>query len=146
MLTEVYKKPFCVLDGMEQSQGGVVWDSANRPRPHSTHDGLSFDYSLVDVVKNRILEMCNPEKIYIFGSVSRHEAGPDSDIDVLIVMETDLQYFTRPVEFYRAFTRMRIFPDIIVVTPSEVEKALKVQDQFIEDIIYKGDCVYERIP
>ena len=35
----------------------------------------------------RIVAQFNPDKIILFGSHARGEAGPDSDVDLLVVMQ-----------------------------------------------------------
>jgi predicted nucleotidyltransferase len=46
------------------------------------------DPVLAGVVR-RLLEAYRPERIYLFGSVAREEAGPDSDYDLLVVVPDD---------------------------------------------------------
>jgi predicted nucleotidyltransferase len=46
---------------------------------------LAKDPRLAEVVQ-RLIEAYAPERIYLFGSVARGEAGPDSDYDLLIVV------------------------------------------------------------
>src|SRR5215510_2505745 len=42
--------------------------------------------SLIDRMVKRIVKNFRPEKIILFGSHARGEAGPDSDVDLLVVM------------------------------------------------------------
>ncbi len=71
----------------------------------------------------RIVEVAAPRKIILFGSAARGEMGPDSDIDLLVVTETD-----RPRETaHRIRERLLGIPpgipkDVIVVTPDHFER------------------------
>ena len=44
------------------------------------------DANIIDQLVERIVEVVNPLKIILFGSAARGEMGPDSDVDVLVVM------------------------------------------------------------
>jgi len=46
------------------------------------------DRALAEVVR-RLAEAYRPERIYLFGSVARGEAGPDSDYDILVLAPDD---------------------------------------------------------
>ena len=41
---------------------------------------------MIGEMVNRIVEHFDPEKIILFGSSARGDAGPDSDVDLLVVM------------------------------------------------------------
>ena len=43
------------------------------------------DPILVSIV-DRLIGIYHPERIYLFGSAARGEAGPDSDYDIMIVV------------------------------------------------------------
>jgi len=95
----------------------------------------------------RIVTELKPEKIILFGSYAYGNPTPDSDVDLLIVMETN----GKEKEMYRAASMLlypRQFPvDIIVKTPKEVEEAIKGGKDnsfFIREIIKKGMVIYDR--
>ncbi len=93
----------------------------------------------------RLVQALHPEKIVLFGSYARGTATPDSDVDLLIVMETAAP----PVERYLAVARLlrpRLFPvDILVKTPEEIRQALAEGDFFIREIMEQGHILYERL-
>lgn len=45
--------------------------------------------ALLDEIARRIVEVCEPEKVIVFGSRARRDHRPDSDIDILVVAESD---------------------------------------------------------
>ena len=49
---------------------------------------LERDRKLRDLV-DRLIEAYRPERIYLFGSMARQEAGPDSDYDLMVVVPDD---------------------------------------------------------
>lgn len=95
----------------------------------------------------RIVAELNPEKIILFGSYAYGNPTPDSDVDLLVVIETN----GKNNEMYRAVSNLlypRQFPvDIIIKTPNEVEAALKGgvdNGFFIREIMKKGKVLYDR--
>jgi len=96
---------------------------------------------------DRIVASLKPEKIVLFGSYASGKPTHDSDVDLLIIMETN----GKRKEKLRAVSMLlypRKFPvDIIIKTPKEVENALKGGKDngfFIREIIKKGKVLYER--
>jgi predicted nucleotidyltransferase len=95
----------------------------------------------------RIVAELKPEKIILFGSYAYGNPTPDSDVDLLVVMET----MRNQKEMYRAVSMLlhpRRFPvDIVVKTPKEVEEAIKGGKDnsfFIREIVRKGKVLYDR--
>ena len=95
----------------------------------------------------RIVFELKPEKIILFGSYAYGNPTPDSDVDLLVVVETD----GKNKEVYRAVSKIlypRQFPvDILIKTPEEVEAALKGGTDngfFIREILKKGKVLYDR--
>ncbi|PKO21590.1 MAG: nucleotidyltransferase domain-containing protein [Chloroflexi bacterium HGW-Chloroflexi-1] len=96
------------------------------------------------VAVKRIVEELRPEKIILFGSYAQGTATRDSDVDLLVIMETEAPSRERSWAISRLLIP-RPFPvDILVRTPVEVEQALKKRDFFMREIIEKGTLLYER--
>ena len=100
--------------------------------------------SQLDIITRRIVETFNPQKIILFGSHAYGQPTPDSDVDILIIMESR----ERPTERAEKVSRLlrpRPFPlDILVRTPDEIRHRLKIGDHFIQEIINQGKILYER--
>ena len=95
-------------------------------------------------VTRRIAEEFRPEKIVLFGSYAYGTPGPDSDVDLLVVMDTSLSSRQQRLEISRVISP-RPFPmDILVRTPKDLAERLKLGDSFLQDIISRGKVVYER--
>lgn len=63
----------------------------------------------------RIRTTMEPEKIILFGSKARGDAGTSSDIDLFIIAQSDLPRYKRSVPFYRALLGLGVAKDIISV-------------------------------
>ena len=88
----------------------------------------------------RIRGHMDPEKVILFGSSAREQATTDSDVDLLIVAETDLPVRER---FPAARRLLADFPasfDLIVKTREEYER----QRPMVNTLVYYADK-YEKI-
>lgn len=100
---------------------------------------------ILDIVE-KIKVGYQPDKIILFGSYAYGKPTEDSDIDMLIIKETDKRQMDRWMEV-RKLTRDpgRKTPfSPLIYTKEEIEKRLKIGDFFIEEIMEKGEVVYER--
>jgi len=95
-------------------------------------------------IAERIRREYRPKRIVLYGSYATGNPGPDSDIDLLIVKETDERPIDRRVTVARiASDRERLIPvEPLVLTPEELESRMAAGDQFVEDILARGESLY----
>ena len=92
----------------------------------------------------RIVRELAPEKIILFGSYAYGAPTPGSDVDLLVIMETDAPSKERSWAVSRLLLP-RPFPvDILVRTPQEVSGALGKGDFFMREAVERGKVLYER--
>ena len=105
---------------------------------------LPVTQEIIDEIVCRLVTALDPEKIILFGSYAYGAPSDDSDIDLLVVMQTG----ARPVDRYVTVSRTvrpRPFPlDILVKTPDEITGALTKGDHFIQEIVNRGRVLYAR--
>lgn len=95
-------------------------------------------------VTDRIVEAFNPYRIIVFGSQAYGHPTPDSDVDLLIVMDSNERPSARAIQVSRLL-RPRPFPmDILVRTPEEIQYRLEIGDYFIREVMEQGKVLYER--
>lgn len=101
---------------------------------------------ILNEIINRIANAFNPEKIIIFGSHAYGEPTNKSDIDILVIMNTDKKEIDRMIavskiiqEYHKKFDF-----DILVKTPGEIKERLKIGDPFIGEILSRGRIGYAR--
>lgn len=92
----------------------------------------------------RILSVGSPLKILLFGSRARGDARPDSDLDLLIIEDSDLPRYRRSARYRRALCGVFPAKDIVVWTPQEVEDWKAVPNAFISSVLREGKLLYER--
>ncbi|MFN8453771.1 MAG: nucleotidyltransferase domain-containing protein [Anaerolineae bacterium] len=122
----------------------------NKSRPSSVVAGVQprgfkpVTWQLLETIVQRIVANLQPQKIILFGSYGYGSPTPDSDVDLLVITETQ----ERPTERYLTVSRLirpRPFPlDILVKTPLEINDALTKGDFFISEIMTRGRILYER--
>ena len=76
---------------------------------------------LIREMAARIVRQFDPDRIILFGSHARGDAGPDSDVDLLIVMPLSGSRRKKAVEIGVALHDIRLPKDVIVTTPEEFE-------------------------
>jgi uncharacterized protein len=122
------------------------WPSGGTPlAPGVQPSGfLPVTQQILDEIVRRLVAALDPEKIILFGSYAYGSPSDDSDVDLLVVMQTGARPVDRHVAVSRS-VRPRPFPlDILVKTPDEVAGALAKGDHFIQEIVRRGRVLYAR--
>lgn len=110
--------------------------------PRMTTD-LQVREMIFEIVE-RIKKEYQPNGIILFGSYAYGTPDRDSDIDLLIIKDTP----ERPIDRRVAVTQIasdpqRLIPfEPLVLTPHELNERLEVGDQFIREILEKGEILY----
>ncbi|MEW6094311.1 MAG: nucleotidyltransferase domain-containing protein [Chloroflexota bacterium] len=97
----------------------------------------------IDHVVRQIIEKFQPLKIILFGSYAYGTARPESDVDLLVIMETPLKeveqeiYICQKIEYHFGL-------DLLVKTPTTLANRLKLGDPFLKEATRKGKVLYER--
>ncbi|RPJ80900.1 MAG: nucleotidyltransferase domain-containing protein [Deltaproteobacteria bacterium] len=76
---------------------------------------------ILNEVVRRILTVVEPHRIILFGSAAKGTMGPDSDLDLLIIMPNGIHRRRTSVEIYKALRGIGVSKDVIVVTEQDVE-------------------------
>lgn len=99
---------------------------------------------LVHEVTTRIVEHYHPERIIAFGSYARREHGPDSDLDLIVEMESAKPFWERTIEAGKLFVRRDWALDLLVYTPEEFAHEQSVWGTFPQMIADEMKVLYER--
>lgn len=78
------------------------------------------DKSLLDEITARIIGVAQPNRIILFGSAAEGRMGPDSDIDLLVVMPDGIHRRNTAKAIFKKLAGMGFSKDIVVVTESDV--------------------------
>ncbi|RLC66098.1 MAG: nucleotidyltransferase domain-containing protein [Chloroflexi bacterium] len=101
---------------------------------------------LLQRILEKIVRGYAPERVILFGSYAYGEPRPESDIDLLIIKETERRPLERWVELKRLLRdRNRLIAvSPLVYTPEEVRERLAMGDMFLEEVLKSGEVLYER--
>jgi predicted nucleotidyltransferase len=104
-----------------------------------------------EVIKQMVQDIVrevDPEEIWLFGSQASGRAGPDSDVDLLIVEREPFgPGRSRLAEITRVFDALRDFPlalDVLMYSRAELEKWRDSLNHIAAQCIREGRLVYER--
>ena len=92
----------------------------------------------------RIAEKFQPEQIILFGSYAYGIPRPESDVDLLVVMNTVLSENRQAIQI-RQYLNPLFGLDLIVYTPENLRQRLAWGDSFLQEIINKGVILYESV-
>jgi predicted nucleotidyltransferase len=103
-----------------------------------------IDIHKINDVVNRIAFGFNPDKIILFGSYAAGNPNNDSDIDLLIIKDTDLPRHKRSFNIQKLLRGSMIPIDILVYTQKEFEQEQHNKYSFISSAIKTSKILYER--
>jgi predicted nucleotidyltransferase len=100
---------------------------------------------LVDRMVRRLVRRFNPEQIILFGSHARGAAGPDSDVNLLVVIPvTRADKRNLQLAMRLALHEFIVPLDIIVISPEEVQRRRNIPGTIIRPALREGKVLYAR--
>lgn len=99
--------------------------------------------SELDRIVSIIKKEYRPDKIILFGSLANGKIHEWSDIDLLIVKDTEKRPVDRCIEICK-LVRPGVGIDLFVYTPSEYEGLLRERFSFLMHILREGIVLYEK--
>jgi len=99
--------------------------------------------SLKDI-SSRLIREYDPDKIILFGSRAEGKDNEDSDVDLVIVKETEKRPLDRRIEVETLLADRAVPIDIVVYTPDEMRNLYSMGSPFVEEVVEKGRLLYMR--
>ena len=96
----------------------------------------------VDALVGRIVNSVHPLRVVVFGSAARGEMNPDSDIDVMVVMPDGTHRLKTARYLYRQMLGIGHPVDIIVTTPSVLDRHKDNPGLIYRSVLSEGKEVY----
>jgi len=113
----------------------------------TTSDNIAQRRALLETELARYVkllrEQYQPERILMFGSLASDQVGEWSDIDLVIIKESEHDFLDRIREVMQLL-KPRVGVDILVYTPQEFAQLSRERRFMREEIIAKGRVLYER--
>lgn len=106
--------------------------------------GDSDTKQIILEIAKRIIAEYRPEKIILFGSYAYGEPTEDSDVDLLIIKNTDKRPIDRWIEVKKLLrgTTQNLPVSPLVYTEEEIRVRNAIKDFFIEEIFERGEVLY----
>jgi uncharacterized protein len=98
--------------------------------------------SIIQEVVRQIADQFKPQRIILFGSYANNTPRPESDVDLLVVMETPLRETQQALQI-RQYVNPLFGVDILVYKPAQLDERLRLGDSFLQEITSRGLVVYE---
>jgi len=96
----------------------------------------------IDQLKERIVQALKPEKIFLFGSYVENRATEDSDVDLVVVVDSELAPHQRNVALKRLFPRRSFSLDAFVYTPLEFARYKDIPGTIVYNATHHGKLLY----
>ena len=100
-----------------------------------------YDFNML---KSQIVDAIHPQKIYLFGSYADGTENQHSDIDLLIIHDTDVPAHKRGQMIRKLFRGMQMPLDVVMYTPEEEKKWEQASLSFLSIIKKHGTLIYEQ--
>jgi predicted nucleotidyltransferase len=103
----------------------------------------SADDPVLQEIVRRLVAIYRPERIYLFGSAARGDAGPESDFDLMVVVPDDTPREVRENKgIFQALLDIDAPIDVLVWTRQEFDQRLHLRVSFPSTIVQEGKLVY----
>ncbi len=96
----------------------------------------------IEETVRQIVAQFQPRRIILFGSYASGRPRPESDVDLLVVMDTPLKGTEQAVRICQAI-EYHFGLDLIVRTPATLARRLALGDPFLNEIVHTGEVLYE---
>ena len=98
----------------------------------------------IEEMVRRIVERFHPDQVILFGSYARGQAGPNSDVDLLVVMPISGSKRALQLQVRLALHDIRLPKDIIVVTPEQVDRQRDIPGTVVRPAFLEGKVLYAK--
>ena len=106
------------------------------------------DDALLQRMTAALVEAADPEQVILFGSHARGEAGPDSDVDLIVVeaepFGPERDRFAEALRLWRTLDGFRVAADVLVYSRDEVEYWRDSLNHVLARALREGRVLYER--
>ena len=105
---------------------------------------MMAETQIVERMKEHIVRRFDPLRVVLFGSHARGDAGPDSDVDFLVVLPEVWNKRQAAIEIRRALSGFHTPKDIIVTSPEEISRRGDLIGSILRPALREGRILYER--
>ncbi len=105
--------------------------------------GMTIEQSIQLMVR-RLVDRFDPDQIILFGSHARGTPGPESDVDLLVIMPVSGSKRAKQLEMRMALHDIATPKHIILATPDEVARRREIVGTIIRPALREAKVLYAR--
>ncbi|MEO1122991.1 MAG: nucleotidyltransferase domain-containing protein [Cyanobacteria bacterium J06635_15] len=103
---------------------------------------------LIQRMVQAVVQVVEPEQVILFGSHARGEAGPNSDVDLLIIQSETFgpqhSRITEMTRVWRSLAKFGVPTDIVLYSQEEVDAWKESRNHLTTRALQEGRVLYER--
>lgn len=121
----------------------MLSDSEKAGRDAGVTGGIEIRQIIAKIVE-KIVEDYHPQKVILFGSYAYGEPTEDSDVDLLIIKDTDKRPIDRWVEVKRMLRGISHAVPVtpLVYTEKEIKERVAIKDFFLKEVLERGEVLH----
>jgi uncharacterized protein len=108
---------------------------------------MTISKEVLDQMTQIIVDEMHPSLVLMFGSQARGEAGPDSDLDLIIVQDQEtiarLGRRQQLGNMYRLLSHFPILVDLLLYSNEEFDRKRDWLNHVIPEAVREGKVLYE---
>lgn len=108
-----------------------------------TFDGRKPELEVLQEIIARVVPIAHPQRLILFGSAARGEMGPDSDVDLLVVVQEPVHRRDLAGKIYRNLHGVQVPVDVVVVTENDIREFGNKIGTVLYPALKEGVVVYE---
>ncbi len=101
-----------------------------------------IDEIKIDEIKDKIVTTVSPEKIILFGSYAKGENTDESDLDIVVIWDSDFNPHKRNLFLSRLFPGRNFSLYIFAFTKGEAERLKDVKGTILYEAFHHGKVIY----
>jgi predicted nucleotidyltransferase len=127
------------VDQVDDGQLTAIGAHIGRQLPHlSVQEAHDLAWAV-----GRLIESFHPESIYVFGSHARGTPGPNSDIDLMVVVaDTDQSLHRLDQQGYGLLEPYRLPIELVFITRADFERRLRAVASLPASVAREGRLLY----
>jgi len=108
-----------------------------------TFDGRKPEAEVLQEIIARVVQIAHPQRLILFGSAARGEMGPDSDVDLLVVVQEPVHRRDLAGKIYGNLHGVPLPVDVVVVTENDIREFGNKIGTVLYPALKEGVIVYE---
>ena len=104
----------------------------------------TIDQNTMEEIIRRIVDVAKPDRIVLFGSAARGEAGDQSDLDLLVIKRGAFHRRRLAQDIYVRLIGIPVPVDVLVLTPEDIDALKDSIGTIVPAALKEGIEIYAR--